>query len=297
MFDLKQLRCFIALGEELHFGRAAKRVYLSQPPFSRQIQLLEQQLSIQLLNRTSRSVKLTPAGAVFLQEARRLLAIAENAAIQAQRISRGDAGLMRVGFTAGSSYSFLPRMLAQLETSMKEVDVELHEMVTKQQVQALDNASIDVGLLRMTMQMDGVETICVAREEMMLAMPTSHRLAKVRAPALQDLRDEPFITFSPTDGEYFYSLIDRLLRDAGIQPHYVQKVAQIHSILALVSARQGVALVPSSARALHYQGTMIRKIKLPPVSAELFLAIKGDNLNPILPQLRKIALKYFAVGR
>jgi DNA-binding transcriptional LysR family regulator len=296
MFDLKQIRCFVAVGEELHFGRAAKRLYMSQPPLSRQIQILEHQLDVQLLSRTSRSVILTPAGVVFLHEARRLLAIAENAAHQAQRISRGESGLMRLGFTAGSSYSFLPKMLAQLETSLRGVDIELHEMVTKQQVESLESLAIDVGLLRSTTHLDDLETLCVAREQMMLAVPTGHRLARGRTPRFTDLKNEPFITFSPLDGQYFYGLIDQLFNDAAIPTCYVQKVSQIHSILALVSARQGIALVPESARALHFTGTIMRRIKMQPVSAELYLAWKIDNKNPVLPIFHKIAAKHFSVG-
>jgi len=134
MFDLKQLQCFIAVGEELHFGHAARRMFMTQPPLSRQIRLLEHELQIQLFVRTSRSVTLTPAGAVFLREARRLVALAGNAAAAAQRVARGEAGLLHLGFTAGSSYSFLPKILARINTSLKEVDIVLHEMVTRQQV-------------------------------------------------------------------------------------------------------------------------------------------------------------------
>jgi DNA-binding transcriptional LysR family regulator len=296
MFDLKQLKCFIAVGEELHFGHAARRMNMTQPPLSRQIRLLEHELQIQLFLRTSRSVKLTPAGAVFLREAQRLVALADNAAAAAQRVARGESGLLHLGFTAGSSYSFLPKLLARVNTSLKNIDIVLHEMVTRQQVEALHAHAIDIGLMRLPPADDYVESICIARESIMLAVPRGHRLATGSLPAMKDLHGEPFITYDPRDGQYFYELIDGLFRNAAVPTCYVQKVSQIHSILALVSASQGIALVPESARALHFAGTVIRKMKMPAVFAELFLAWRSDNENPALPHVCRLAIKNFAIS-
>ena len=296
MFDLRQLQCFIAVGEELHFGRGAKRLFMTQPPLSRQIRLLEHELQIQLFVRTSRSVKLTPAGAVFLQDARRLVSMAGNAAFAAQRVAMGESGLLTLGFTAGSSYSFLPKMLARTRASLKNVGIVLHEMVTRQQIEALHARSIDIGLLRVPRQQDDLEVACVAREPIMLAVPRGNRLAKGPSPTIRDLQGEPFITFDPEDGRYFYQLIDELFTSASVPTNYVQRVSQIHSILALVSANQGIALVPESARALHFDGTVIRKLKMSPVFAELFLAWRSDNDNPVLPAFGKTVVGGFALA-
>ncbi len=296
MFDLRQLECFIAVGEELHFGRAAKRMFMTQPPLSRHIQLLESELKVQLLARSSRSVTLTPAGMVFLQEARGLLNLAKNAAHSAQRVANGESGLLHLGFTAGSSYRFLPEMLNRTNASLKEIDIVLHEMVTWQQVEALHAHAIDVSLLRVTKELKNVEVALVAREPMLLAVPRGHRLATGRMPTLKDLKDEAFITFNPVDGKYFYEMVDGLFRSAGIESNYVQRISQMHSILALVSANQGLALVPQSARALHFNGTILRKLKGKPALAELFLAWRRDNLNPALPTFRKLVLKHFALS-
>ena len=268
---------------------------MTQPPLSRQIRLLEHELKVELFRRTSRSVTLTPAGTVFLSEARRMLALAENAAYQAQRVARGESGLLRLGFTAGSSYSFLPKLLSQLRISLTGVEVELHEMVTKQQLDGLRDMVIDVGLLRTLGQQENIQGIRVARDHMMLAVPAGHRLARGRAPALIDLLDEPFITFDPVDGAYFYELIDRQFKDAGIQTNYVHKVSQIHSILALVAAGQGISLVPESARALHFAGTVVRKVRMRSVSAELFVAWRTNNANPVLPEFLNQVKKHFAL--
>jgi DNA-binding transcriptional LysR family regulator len=149
MLDLKQLECFVAVCEKLHFGRAARRLFMTQPPLSRQIQLLEHELGILLLARNRRSVKLTPAGIVFLQEARKLLEIAKNAAQTAQRIAHGESGVLELGFTAVSGYSFLPELLKKVNAGLKGIEIVLHEMVTSRPVNALQEHEIDAGLLRM----------------------------------------------------------------------------------------------------------------------------------------------------
>ncbi|HEV2274787.1 MAG TPA: LysR family transcriptional regulator [Acidobacteriaceae bacterium] len=295
MFDLKQLECFVAVGEELHFRRAANRLFMTQPPLSRQIKLLEFELQAQLFDRNSRSVKLTPAGRVFLEEARGLLRLARNAAQTTRRIANGEAGLLHLGFTAGSGYSFLPHMLNKTNALLRGVDIVLHEMVTKEQIQALNSHEIDVGLLRVTSELRNIEVAMVAREPLILAVPRGHRLATGRTPGIGDLSEEPFIAFNPVDGRYFYEMISDMFRSACVQTRYVQRISQIHSILALVSAKQGVAIVPQSARALNFDGIVLRKLKAKPVFADLFLAWRKDNPNPALPPFRSMALEHFAI--
>ncbi len=234
-------------------------------------------MQVQLFLRTSRSVTLTPAGTAFLLEARQLLAHAENAASSAKRIARGESGRLNLGFTAGSSYNFLPKLLACANTHLKNIDIVLQEMLTRDQIEALHSHAIDVSVLRRTSDMPDIGFMCVAREKMMLAVPRGHRLAKGRIPACKDLEGEPFITFSPVDGPYFYNLVERIFSNARIPTQYVQRVGQIHSILSLVSAGQGIALVPESARALHFDRVVVRNIKMPAVFAELYLAWAKDN--------------------
>jgi len=296
MFDLKQLQCFVAVGEELHFGKAARRLNMTQPPLSRHIQLLEHEIKIQLLLRTSRSVRLTAAGKAFLKEAIRILALVESSAASAQRIARGEAGLLRLGFTAGSSYSFLPKLLSATAGSLGDVHIVLAEMVTRQQVEALQSNAIDIGLQRVSTAPDDLQMLLVARERMMVALPRHHRLSKGRLPTLGDLRAEPFITFSPRDGHYFYQLVDGLFSAASIAPRYVQQISQIHSILALVSSGMGVAIVPESARMLHFSGSVLRHLKLPPVYADLHVVWRKDNDNPALPAFIDLVREHFVIG-
>jgi DNA-binding transcriptional LysR family regulator len=295
MFHLRQIECFVAVAEELHFGRAAARLHMTQPPLSRQIRLLEHELKIDLFSRTSRTVRITAAGSVFLPEARRILALAANAASAAQRTARGEAGLINLGFTAGSSYSFLPRLIAHTNLSLRHLDVVLHEMLTRDQIEALHGHTVDVSILRRTPEATGIKFVCVAREIMVVAVPRGHRLSKGRAPTLGELEGESFITFSPVDGPYFHELVERMLKNAGVQVNCIQRVGQIHSILSLVSTGQGIALVPQSAQALRFDHVILRKLKMRPEFSELFMAWKMDNPNPALPIFLKSVLREFAI--
>jgi DNA-binding transcriptional LysR family regulator len=295
MYELKQLRCFVAVGEELHFGRAAKHLHMTQPPLSRQIQMLEQELRIKLLTRTSRSVRLTPAGRAFLPEARRILALTESAAMAARRIAKGESGLIRMGFTASSSYDFLPRLLSLAHSSLKGFGVVLNEMVTMQQMEALHANRIDFGLVRPPIDKRDLDVVCVARESLLLAVPARHRFATGPTPTMKDLAREPFITFSPVEGRYFYQLIERMFRKAGASAKYVQYISQVHSILALVSAGIGIALVPETAKKLHFEGAVLRELAGPAVYAQLFMVSLTENDNPALPAFRNLVLRHLAI--
>lgn len=295
MIELRQLQYFLVVADELHFGRAARRLHITQSPLSRQIQLLEYALQFQLFTRTNRSVQLTPAGHAFRVEARHLLAQAENAVSVARRHSQGQAGVLKMGFTAGSSYRHLPRMLENASSALKDVEIVLEEMVTVQQVEALKSNQIDFGLGRQPPNHQQTEGICIAREALRLAVPSAHRLARKASVALASLQSEPIITFSPKDGFYFYALIDSIFRRNNMQPTYVQHVSQIHSILALVSAGLGVALVPETAEALHFENVRFKKLDMPPVHADLYLIWRKNNENPAVQTFIRLMRKRFAI--
>lgn len=282
------------MAEELHFGHAANRLNMTQPPLSRQIQMLEYALNVQLFLRTSRSVQLTPAGQSFFAHARRIIALAENAASSAQRVSKGEAGLIRLGFTAASSYSFLPMLLGYIKLELKDIEVELSEMVTIQQMEALRESRLDLGLVRPPVDEPGMATTRIACERLLLAVPRTHRFASGPPRSLKDLAGEPFITFSPVQGRYFYELIAGMLCRANVSVRYVQHVSQVHSILALVSAGIGISMVPETAAKLHFEGVELCEMLDPPTFAELYLAWNTDNDNPALPAFRDLVIRRFA---
>jgi DNA-binding transcriptional LysR family regulator len=282
-FELRQLRCFVAAAEELHFGRAAQRMNMTQPPLSRQIQLLEHVVGVKLLDRTSRAVKLTPAGRVFLLEARRIIRLTESAAMTARRIASGEAGTVTVGFTAASGYGFLPRLLLQMGSSAPNIALVLKEMVSTEQVESLLTGRIDVGFLRPPIDRGEFSTLRVAREGLVAALPSGdERLAKASL-TLADFDKRPLIMYAPDGARYFHDLLAGQFEGAGVAPHFVQSLSQIHSVLALVRAAIGAALVPEAATSLHFDDVHFRNIETHPSQpVELFAAWRSDNDNPAL---------------
>jgi len=273
MFELGHLRCFVAVAEELHFRRAAARLNMTQPPLSRQIQVLEQGLGFPLLTRSSRAVRLTPAGQVFLDQARRILLMAEGAAEEALRVARGEAGRVTLGFTAASSYAALPRLMALLRRDAPGIEVTLREMVTGDQIAALRAGGIDVGLLRPFLPEPGLRTLRLVREPLLVALPLEHPLAGAGTVEPGALDGQTLITYPPEEGRYLHDLVQSVLRLSGVVPGQVQHVSQTHSILALVGAGMGMALVPEAAARLRPLDVALRPLHgAPPTTVELLLA-------------------------
>jgi DNA-binding transcriptional LysR family regulator len=289
MFDLNQLRCFVAVAEELHFGRAAARLNMTQPPLSRQIQGLEHRVGASLLQRTSRSVRLTPAGRSLLTEARNLLRQAERALVMTRRIATGKSGALKIGFTAASAYGFLPNLIAACRREVSDVDLSLSEMVTGAQIEGLAASQLDVGFMRPPIHRPELASRLIASEDLLVALPARHPLLRKSVITVPDLHDEPFIMYAPYESRYFYDLVTSQLVRGNALPRYVQHVGQIHSMVALVRARLGLAVVPAAAANLRFNGVVMRPLKLPvkkPV--ELFMAWRVDNDNPLLSALSDI---------
>jgi len=290
MFDLSQLRCFVAVAEELHFGRAAARLNMTQPPLSRQIQVLEHIIDAPLLERTSRSVRLTPAGRSFLPEARRILKLAESASQVARRIALGKTGSLKIGFTAAAAYGFLPEVIAACRARLPEVDFSLKEMVSGDQLEALASGQIDAGLLRPPIARPEFLTRRVMAEPLLAAIPEQHPLASAETVSIGDFDGEPFVMYSPYESRYFHDLLVAQFARAQILPRYVQHLSQIHSILAMVRAGLGAAIVPAAAASFEIANVRLKPLELPArTSVELFLVWRRDDENPLLPSLVEIA--------
>jgi DNA-binding transcriptional LysR family regulator len=291
MFEVGHARSFIAVAEEMHFGKAAARLNLTQSPLSRQIQMLEQTLGVSLLERTTRAVRLTPAGRTFLAEAYRVVAAVESAARLTQRAARGESGTIRLSFTAASAYRTLPRIVAHIRANLPEIDLVLEEMVSDEQIQALEENRVDIGILRPSPALVDpripIATETIAREQLLLALPRSHPRASGRAPTLRDLDGEALVTWSPRGGRYFIDLLDTLFDGAAVRPLVVQRVNQLHAMLALVGTGIGVAVVPDSAAGIGMADVTLRPITVPDSARPtLLLAWRTDNANPCLPSFR-----------
>jgi DNA-binding transcriptional LysR family regulator len=282
-FELRQLRCFVAAAEELHFGRAAARMNMTQPPLSRQIQLLEHVLGVRLLDRTSRTVRLTPAGRVFLLEARRILRLAESAALATRRIASGESGTITLGFTAASGYSFLPRLLLHRASHAPNIEVALKEMVSTDQVEGLLTGRIDIGLLRPPIGRSEFTTLKVAEERLVAALPVGDPRLTEATLNLTHFDRQPLIMYAPEGARYFHDMLAELFEAEGVSPIAIQSLSQIHSMLALVRAGIGAALVPEAAQSLHFDDVLFRPVETDPLQpVELYAAWRTDNDNPAL---------------
>lgn len=286
MIELNQLRCFVATAEELHFGRAARRLNMTQPPLSRQIQLLERVIGVRLLERTSRQVQLTPAGRVFLVEARRIVRLAEAATFAARQVGQGNVGRLGIGFTAVSGYSFVPKLVRRAGETFPMLELELFEMVSSAQVEGLMSGQLDIALLRPPVEQAGFNVRPALREPLVAALRPEDPLALRETLTLQDFDSRPLIMYARLGAGYFHSLLMRLLEEAGSRPRLVQHVSQIHSMLGLVHAGLGTAIVPASAVDIHFGDVVFRPIETNPATpVELWVAWKIDNDNPALGDL------------
>ncbi|AHC27633.1 MULTISPECIES: LysR substrate-binding domain-containing protein [Mycobacteriaceae] len=292
MFSLARLSCFIAVAEELHFGRAAERLHMTQPPLSRQIQQLEAELGVQLIDRTTRTVTLTPAGAAFLPDARRILQLAESAALTVKRVPAGDLGTVVVGFTAASAHAVLPRLLERTREKLPDVKLELREMVSSVQLEALMSGDIDLGMARPPLKRPGIVSRPLLHEQLVAALPAGHPLVgQARQLTLNDLDGEDVVMYSPVEARYFNELLISTFTIAGATPRYVQFVTQVHTMLVLVRSGIGIALVPASAATLHPEGVVFRTIgafRERPV--ELDACWRQDSTNPALLRLLRDVL-------
>lgn len=260
-YTLAQLRGLVAVAEEGHFGRAAERLWMTQPPLSRRIKKLEEEIGVDLFERTPHAVVLTPAGRTFLGEARKILSLADSAPLLAKRVANGDAGTIRIGFTAMSALSVLGSWITIAADELPEVDIQLFELVTRLQVDALLAGDIDVGLARGLPLSDILAAKLIHSEQLVLAAPTGHPLLDPeREIALPDITPYDVVTYSPTESAYLYQLVVSAFSRSKTQPRYVQYVQQVNSVLATVNAGLGVALVPRTASVLRLGNVEYREI-------------------------------------
>ncbi|MBB5853357.1 LysR family transcriptional regulator [Amycolatopsis umgeniensis] len=295
MFSLEQLVSFVAVAEELHYGRAAERLSMTQPPLSRRIQLLERELGVELFDRTHRTVRLTPAGRVFLAEARKILRSSQEATLYVRRAKRGEVGVVTLGFTATAAYSYLERVLAAATAEVPGVDLVLREMTTSAQVEELLADGLDLGMIRPPVIGGDIVTLPLWREPLLAALPSAHPLARRKKnPEIRDFDGERFIMYSPSEGRYFHDLLVAVFRAARVLPSYTQYPSQVHTVLVLVKADLGVALVPAAAAALRFEGVVLRPvdgIDGRPVELELMWRRGNDNpaLGALLTAIGKLA--------
>lgn len=254
-----QVQCFVAVAEELHFGRAARRLQMTQPPLSRQIQKLEHHVGARLLERDNRNVSLTLAGRAFLEDAYRLLTTVDQAVEQARRVEAGSSGTLHLGFTAVSAIGLLGPLLEHLDRELPDVEVVLHERVTAGQVEGIQRGELDIGLGRAPFDTSLLASRVVVREPLYAAVPLGHRLDEIDRPLRpEDFDGQSVISYHPIEARYFHELTVRYLVNA--QARVEQRVQQVLTALLLVAAGKGVAFVPATARLLGVSGVSYKPL-------------------------------------
>ena len=288
--ELRHLRYFVAVAEELHFGRAAKRLCITQQPLSRQIKDLEEELGVELFYRTKRTVRLTEVGEIFLAESRKTLQQADRAVLLVKQASQGKIGQITVGFTGSALNIVLPTAVRQFKQLYPQVDLTLKRMQTSEQLLALNNGQIDLGLLHPPINEDGLTVETVYREQLVVALPDNHPLAKDRLKpvSLRQLANESFILFPRHVGSVLYDRIINLCQQAGFSPSIIQEAIPQQTILGLVAAGIGISLIHSSVRTLGRHGVVFRDlIETTPV-LETAVVWNFHFTNPVLPSFVEI---------
>ncbi len=284
--ELRQLRYFVAVAEESHFGRAASRLHMTQPPLSQTIQSLEAELGTPLFLRTKRSVALTPAGAALLPEARRILQQAGALPDLARRAASGESGLLSLSFVSTADYSVLPPLLREFREHYPQVQIDLREATTDVQLEDLMQGRIDAGLLIPPLHDKAraeLDYLTVLSEPLILAAPQGLKALRGKsAVSLNAVADMPLIIFPRRIAPAFHDAIVGCFRDAGLTPRIGQEAIQMQTIVGLVSAGMGIALVPQSVSNLKRPGVEYKPLSAGTLSIETGLAWRRDNMSPVL---------------
>jgi DNA-binding transcriptional LysR family regulator len=279
--ELRQLRYFVAVAEELHFRRAAARLHMSQPPLSQQIHALELELGCTLLQRTRRRVELTPAGEAFLRDARAMLAELDVAVSTARAIDAGQSGVLRVAFVGSALLSIVPAAVQRFRRARPGVEVELRERSTTEQLRALSTGVVDVGLVRPPIETDtDLHAQVVMRERTIAAIPADHALAALRRIPLRRLAAEPLVLFPRRQAPGFHDLLIGRMAATGTSPHVVQYAPEMLTIIGLVAAGIGVSPVPASVAHLAIDGVTYRPLSGAP-DTELVALTRAGDASPL----------------
>src|SRR5271163_620438 len=295
--ELRHLRYFVAVAEELHFGRAALRLHLAQPPLSQQIRKLEEIVGHPLFLRTTRAVKPTAAGEVFLARARRTLRTVQQDLTEARSIGRGEVGSLRVGFIGSSMLTPLPAMLGRYRRRHPKVDLQLHEAMSSRIVQWLLDGTVDVGFLRDGDPHPELEAETLFSEPFVAVLPASHRLAGRRSIPAAALREEPFVFFPQSAGRLAYDKPISICEENGFRPHIVQEAPQWLTLMRLVGAGLGVSIAPACVEKVAAPDAVCVKLSGASVRSGIDLAWRAGEGRAIVTAFRSLAREVLARPR
>jgi DNA-binding transcriptional LysR family regulator len=291
--ELRHLRYFSAIAEERHFGRAAERLGIAQPPLSKQLQDLERELGYPLFDRSRRPIELTAAGQALFEHSRSVFAAVDAALRDARRAGAGHSGRLSIGYPQSLAYSGLSGLLRAFRERSPEVAIEVREMPPGEQIEALKRGDLDVGFVRTPLHEPELASENIRNEKLVLALPVDHRLAIRERVALSAVAGEPFVFFPRARGPGFFDFLMGFCRDSGFSPHIVQEAPQI-DVLALVAAGFGLSILPDSVREFRRADIVLRPIIGSPTT-ELRLAWRSGDTSPAVARfidtVRRVGVK------
>lgn len=293
--ELKQLKAFTMLAEDLHFGRAALRLGVAQPQLSLVIQSLEAVLGVRLFERSRRHVALTDAGRLFLPEARATLALAERARLTAQRAARGELGRLDIGFTGSAPFSnAMPQIISRFRKRWPSLAMSLREMSTSEQLRSLRAGALDIGFVRPgePRETEGVVLRMVLREPLFAVLPADHPLAGKTAVSVAALADFPFIMHPRHIGTGLYDKVLNLCADAGYRPQVALEAHQMSTIVGLVATGLGVSIVPEAMRRIHVEGARFVPLVETDATMVLCVAHRLNDERPVIEHFMDAAAAY-----
>jgi DNA-binding transcriptional LysR family regulator len=295
--ELRHLRYFVAVAEELHFGRAAQRLHIAQPPLSQQIRRLEQGLGVRLFHRTKRRVEMTDAGRAFLVEARLTLAQAEHATGVASRAARGEVGQLIIGYMASAELNVFPRLLPDFRKRHPEVELVFQLLGASEQFQMLRDGQIHAGFLRLPASDRALTVKPIFREPLVVVLPERHPLARRRSLTLPALRGERFLLFPRRFAPEYYDALMAIFRQAGVEPKVVHDTNRLHTTLSLVATGRGVSLTPKCVGRLARPGVVCRPLRPRVPDIEMGLAYDPGNPSRLLRAFVAVVDDVFACPR
>ncbi|MGC4054241.1 MAG: LysR substrate-binding domain-containing protein [Paludibaculum sp.] len=287
--ELKQIASFVAVAERLSFVRAAEALHLSQPALSAQIHQLEEHIGVRLLERNRRVVKLTDAGAVFLVEARDLLARAQAAGDRARKAAHGEIGRLRIAFVFSAALEVVPQIVADFRKQHPGVRLDLVNLRTVNQVQGLLDESLDIGFLRLPTSHPQLQITVIHREPFAAILPPGHKLASEPNFSLELLRDEPFVSYGREWAPGFFDATMRMCAQAGFSPHVVQETSEMYTAIALTSVGVGVAIVPRSVLSAQSHNVEVRPLPETLGASEIGVATRTTEISKLVLSFVQLA--------
>jgi DNA-binding transcriptional LysR family regulator len=280
--ELRHLRYFVALADNLHFGKTAASLGIAQPSLSHQIRQLEEELQLKLFERTNRRVRLTDPGRLFLVEARAVLALANRAAVLARRTSLGETGTLRIGLAGWIDSSAIAAIVERFHERMPAIRVELQSMPSPLQMAAVRDGELDIAFVQPSVPERSLASELLSAEPLVVALPDSHPLVSRRRILLSWLAEDSFLLFPPKRAPLFHDLTLKLCKEAGFVPHVRHEADEPRMLLGLVAMGLGISLVPESALRMEWPGVVFRALHPSPPVLETALVWRRDPTSLII---------------